>query len=116
MRRLNSYPVRPLTPDERALVAEWFASAGDVVSAYVSNRRGDDPAIYHRVVISTLPDGSPSHLIQALLGRDLWLMFSLGPRTKIQRFRTLGAALNSIRSVLVNAERAGSGRRQAALK
>jgi hypothetical protein len=108
MRRLNSYPVRPLTPDERALVAEWFAAAGDVVSAYVSNRRSDDPAIYHRVVISTRPDGTPSHLVQALLGRDVWLMFSLGVRTRIQRFRTLGAALNSIRSVLTNVERAGA--------
>ena len=108
MRRLNRYPVRPLTPGERALVAEWFASAGDVVSAYVSNRRSDDPEIYHRVVISTRPDGSPSHLIQALLGRDVWLMFSLGVRTRIRRFRNLGAALNSIRSVLVNVGRVGT--------
>jgi hypothetical protein len=100
MRRITNYPVRPLTPDERALVAEWFASAGDISSAYVSNRRSDAPEIYHRVVITMTPDGPPTHLLQALLGRDRWIMFSAGERTRIRRFRSLAAALNSIRPIL----------------
>jgi len=100
MQRIKSYPVRPLTPDERALVAEWFASAGDVPSAYVSNRQSDDPEIYHRVVVTITPGGPPTHLVQALRGRDIWIMFTSGERTRLRRFRSLAAALNSIRPVL----------------
>ena len=49
---IRHLPARLLTPDERALVAEWIAGAGDIPEAYVSNRRVDDPALYHRIVSS----------------------------------------------------------------
>jgi hypothetical protein len=96
-------PARLLAPDERTLVAEWLAGAGDIAEAYVSNRRGDDPALYNRIVIVVKPDDRPAHLIHAPSGRNIWIVISLGRRTKIQRFRTLRAALNSVRSVLVEA-------------
>jgi hypothetical protein len=34
------------------------------------------------------------------MGRKIWMVFSAGRRTRIQRFQTLRAALNSIRPVL----------------
>ena len=98
---IRDFPARLLTPDERALAAEWIAGAGDIAEAYVSNRRADDPALFHRIVIVTKADDGPSHLVQASSGRNIWIVFSLGRRTKVRRFRTLGAALNSIRPVLV---------------
>jgi hypothetical protein len=97
------FPARPLTPDERALVAEWLALAGDVAATYVSSRRGDHPAHYRRIVVVTKPDGGPSHLIHAASGRDIWIVFTLNQRPRIQRFATLQAALNAVRPVLRDA-------------
>lgn len=98
---IRDLPARLLAPDERALVAEWLSGAGDITEAYVSDRRGDDPALSHRTVIVTNPEAGPTHLVHPPLGRDIWIVLTLGRRTKIRRFRTLRAALNSVRSVLV---------------
>jgi hypothetical protein len=101
---LRHFPARPLTLTERGLVAQWLAGAGDVASAYISNRRTDDPDLHHRVVVFTKVDDGPTHIVHAPSGRDVWIVLTLGQRTKVQRYRTLRAALNSIRSVLVGAE------------
>ena len=98
---IRHLPARLLTLAERALVAEWIARAGDITEAYVSSRRGDDPALYNRIVIVTNPEAGPTHLVHAPSRRDIWIVLSLGRRTKVQRFRTLRAALNSVRPVLV---------------
>ena len=94
------FPARPLTPDESKLVAEWLAAAGDVAFAYVSSRRGDDPALLHRIVIGVGPTDYPSHMVQATVASDIWMVFALGRRTKIERYGSLRDALNSIRPVL----------------
>jgi len=94
------FPARPLTPIERALVNEWIAGAGDITLAYVSTRGGDDPALRDRIIVMTDPEKGPSHLIHAPMGRNIWMVFSAGRRTRIQRFQTLRAALNSVRPVL----------------
>ena len=101
---IRDLPARLLTPEERALVAEWFAAAGDIAEAYVSNRHGDDPALYRRIVIITKLDDGPSHLVHAPPGRDIWIVFTLAHRTKVRRVQTLRAALNFIRPVLVEGE------------
>ena len=93
-------PARLLTPDERALVAEWFETTGDVASAHVSSRRSDDPDFLHRVLVATGPDEKPSHIVYAPAGRDIWIVVSSGIRTKVKRFSTLRDALNCIRPVL----------------
>ena len=98
---IRDFPARLLTPEERALVAEWIAGAGDIAEAYVSNRRADDPALHHRIVIVTKAGDGPSHLVHASSGRNIWIVFLLGRRTRVQRFRTLRAALNSVRPVLL---------------
>ena len=97
---IRDFPARLLTPDERALVAEWIACAGDIAEAYVSNRRVDDPALYHRIVIVTNPEAGRRPCPRANPVGNLDRLF-IGPRTKVQRFRTLRAALNSVRPVLV---------------
>src|SRR4051812_28454660 len=98
---IRHLPARLLAPAERALVAEWLAGTGDIAEAYVSDRRGDDPVLYHRIVIVTKTDGGPAYLVHAPPGRNIWIVLTLGGRTKVQRFRTLSSALNFVRPVLV---------------
>ena len=100
--KLRRFPARPLTPDERASVAEWIAAAGDVALTYVSSRESDDPALRHRIVVIFNVNERPSHFVHAPPNRDIWIVISPGRRTKIRRFRALRDALNSIRPVLVD--------------
>jgi hypothetical protein len=94
-------PPRVLGPNERALVAEWLAAAGNIANAYISGRRSDDPALHQRVVIVSGPDERPSHLVHAPSGVRSWVLISLGPPQSFEQFDTLQAALNSIQRVLV---------------
>jgi hypothetical protein len=101
---IRHLPARLLKPEERALVSEWFAAAADIALAYVSSRLGDDPTLLHRIIVITKAQDGPSHIVHAPSGRDLWIVFAAGRRTRVRRFRTLRAALNFIRPVLVEAE------------
>jgi hypothetical protein len=96
---LRTFPPRPLNPAERALVTTWLAATCDVASAYVSERRSDDPSIYHRVVVTVGPERAPSHLIHAPIGLSCWLVSKVGRGVGVRRYDTLRAALNSIRPV-----------------
>jgi hypothetical protein len=106
---LRTFPPRPLNPDERALVDMWLSVACDVASAYVSERRSDDPVLYRRVVITVGPDPGPTYLVHAPIGISCWLVSSVGRGCDVQRFDSLRAALNSIRPVF---ELTGSGAAQ----
>lgn len=97
---LETLPARPLRPDERELLAEWLAAAGDVASAYVSDRRTDDPALYHRIVVTVEGNGVPTYLIHTSAGARLWIVMRIGSVPEIGRFPSLQSALNSIRPVL----------------
>jgi hypothetical protein len=109
---IRHFPARPLTPDERALLTEWLAMAGDIASAYVIQRRHDDPDLMHRIIIVVSANDTPSYTVHAVPGRDIWIMSNLGQRTRIRRFRTLRAALNSIRPVLEEAGHVGVRRKE----
>ena len=98
---LRTFPPRPLNPDERALVATWLAATCDVASAYVSERRSDDPAIYRRVVVTLGPDRAPSYLVHAPVGLTCWLVSRVGRGGDVQRHDTLRSALNAIRPVFI---------------
>lgn len=98
------FPPRLLTLSERALVAQWVADAGDIAEAYVSSRRSDDAAFYHKIVIVINPADGPAHLVHAPSGQDTWIVFSCGRRMGIEYFGTLRSALNSVRPVLVETE------------
>ena len=93
-------PPRPLTPAERRILDEWLAAAGDVASAYVSQRESDDPALYRRIVVIMNPQDGPAHTVHAPAAHDIWVVFSPRQRQKIRRFGQLQAALNFIRPVL----------------
>jgi len=94
------FPPRMLSPTEQVLVQEWRRLAGDVPSAYVSERRSDDPAFFGRVVIATGPDTKPTHTIHVPAGSALWLVTSMDQSNEVQQFGTLRDALNSVRPVL----------------
>ena len=96
---LRTFPPRPLNPAERALVSTWLAATCNVASAYVSERRSDDPAFYHRIVIAIGPDPAPTYLVHAPTGLSCWLVSGMGHGSQVQRFDSLRAALNSIRPV-----------------
>jgi hypothetical protein len=97
---LLAFPPRPLDEKEQALVDEWLALSGDVLMAYVSQRRSDDPRLYRRVVIAGGPTPRPSHIVHAPSGAAGWLVTTVGPPVAVQVFDTLRDALNSVRQVL----------------
>jgi hypothetical protein len=91
---------RPLRPEERDLLAAWLAAAGDVSSAYFSNRRNDNSAMYRRIVITVEGDGEPTFLIDTPTGAKLWIVLQCRPEPKACQFRSLREALNFVRPVL----------------
>jgi hypothetical protein len=97
---LQTFPARPLRPHERELVAEWLAVAGDVSSAFVSERRTDDPAIYRRIAISVDGNSAFTHLIHTPLHNDVWVVLDVRFKPEVHRFESLWEALNFIRPVI----------------
>ncbi len=98
--RISGIRTREREPQERQLVDEWLALAGDVPGAYVSGRKSDDPALYRRIVTSMGADDLPTHLIRASAGLRLWLKMTVAREMRLEMYATLAAALNSIRRVL----------------
>ena len=96
---LLALPPRPLRPDERTLLGEWLAAAGDIASAFFSERRADDPALYRRIVIYEDENAGPSYLVHAPLSVDTWVAMTVGNAAEARSFATLREALNSIRPV-----------------
>jgi len=96
---LQTFPARPLRPDERELMAEWLAAAGDVSSAFVSERRTDDPAIYRRIAISVDGNDAFTHLIHTPLHNDVWVVLDVRYKPEFHQFDSLREALNFVRPV-----------------
>jgi hypothetical protein len=97
---LHTFPARPLSADERELVAEWLAAASDVSSAFVSERRTDDPAIHRRIAISVEGNGAFTHFIHTPVHNDVWIVLNVHYRPEVHQFGSLLEALNFIRPVL----------------
>lgn len=99
-----TFPPRPVSQWERALVTEWYAATQregiDVTRAFVSERRGDDPKIAGRIVVVIRPSKEPTHLVYSPAQAAFWVVATGNDWKQLQRFRTLRAALNSIRPVL----------------
>jgi hypothetical protein len=99
-----TFPPRPVTQWERALLAEWLTAAQreghDVHRAFVSERRGDDPKLVGRIVVVLRSSKSPAFLVYSPTESTFWVVTAAPNWDEVQRFRTLGAALNSIRPVL----------------
>jgi hypothetical protein len=97
---LHTFPARPLRAEERELVAEWLAAASDVSSAFVSERRTDDPAIHSRIAISVERNGAFTHFIHTPVHNDVWIVLNVHYRPEVHQFDSLLEALNFIRPVL----------------
>jgi RimJ/RimL family protein N-acetyltransferase len=99
-----TFPPRPISQWERALLAEWFAATQQddlgIARAYVSERRGDDPMIVGRIAIVVRPIKVPSHLIYSPAESTFWALSSAPAWGDLKRFRTLRAALNAVRPAL----------------
>lgn len=99
-----TFPPRPISQWERALLAEWFAATQrdglDVARAFVSERRGDDPKIVGKIIIVMRGGREPAHLVYSPGETAFWVVTSAPVWNRVQRYRTLRAALNSIRPVL----------------
>jgi len=96
------FPPRPLTDGERAILLGWSMAAKDF-SAFVSERRSDDPAVYRRIVISRRSGNRRLYLIHSHQNSDHWIMVSAADQEDIGHFPTLRAALNYISPVTVSA-------------
>lgn len=85
-------------------MAEWFVvtqrEGAGITRAFVSERRGDDPKIVGRIVIIARPSKEPTHLVYSPAELAFWVVTVAPDWNEPQRFRTLRAALNSIRPVL----------------
>ncbi len=91
-----TFPPRPLTEGEREALRAWATDAEDV-SAFVSERRSDEPTIYRRIVISRKSTGQRLYFIRPPQGNDPWIVLSATEGEDIARCPTLRAALNFVR-------------------
>ena len=73
-----TFPPRPVSQWERALVAEWFVvtqrEGAGITRAFVSERRGDDPKIVGRIVIIARPSKEPTHLVDSPAELAFWVV------------------------------------------
>ncbi|HUB12064.1 MAG TPA: hypothetical protein VMB34_08910 [Acetobacteraceae bacterium] len=95
---LCSFPPRPVTDGERQLLLDWAEASNDL-SAFVSERRSDDPGIYRRIVILRRATRQRLYLIHCPLGSNWWMVTSAVERESVGYFPTLRAALNFVRPV-----------------
>jgi len=100
---LEGSPPRPLTDEERLIVRAW-AEASSVHSAFVSERRTDDPAIYRRIVVLRRVTKRQLYLVHCPQGSNCWIVLSAVERENLGYFPTLRDALNFIRPVSIPAQ------------
>jgi hypothetical protein len=95
---LRTFPPRPLTEDERHVLLDWIKAAKGF-SAFVSERRSDDPEIYRRIVVSRRATKQHLYLIHSPTDSARWIVFSAAKGEYVERFPTLRTALNYIEPV-----------------
>ncbi len=98
-----TFPPRPVSDWERSVMTEWFAATQrdglGIARAFISERRGDDPMLVGRIAIVERPAKVPTHVVYSPAGSTFWVVASTRLLGDLQRFRSLRAALNSIRAV-----------------
>jgi hypothetical protein len=97
---LLTFPPRPLTDWERETLRGW-AEAVDGYTAFVAERRSDDPAIYRRIVIARRRTKQHAYTVHAPQGMDVWVVVSTTEGEDIGTFPTLRAALEFVRPLSV---------------
>jgi hypothetical protein len=96
---LLTFPPRALTDWERETLRGW-AEAVYGFTAFVAERRSDDPAIYRRIVI-TRRTKQHAYTIYTPQGMDVWIVVSASEGEDIDSFPTLRAALEFVQPVSV---------------
>ena len=96
----SASPPRTMSDEEWELLRVWVASAADGVSAYVIQRRSDDPAMVGRIVVTKGDTRKPLYSFHRPVGLGWWIVTSLVETGEIGSFSTLRDALNFIRPVL----------------
>ncbi len=92
---LGASPPRPLTDDERQFLHAWIAGT-EVLSAFLSERQTDDPAIFGQIVVFRRATKRHLYLIHCPQGANCWIVLSAVERENLGYFSTLRAALNYI--------------------
>lgn len=93
-----TFPPRSLGDGEREIVREWLAGTHDIATAYISERRGDDPAHFRKIVIVEAGSRSPSYLVHSPNGTDVWIVAPQDDHGAAHHFPHLRAALAAIRT------------------
>jgi hypothetical protein len=96
---LLTFPPRPLTDWEQETLRGWV-EAIDGFTAFVAERRSDDPAIYRRIVITRRRTRQHAYTIHAPQGMDVWIVVSATESEDIGSFPTLRAALEFVQPCL----------------
>ena len=93
-----SFPPRPVTDGERQLLLDWI-EASDDLTAFVSERRTDDPGIYRHLVVLRRINRQRLYLIHCPQRSNWWTVLSAAERENVGYFPTLRAALHFIHPV-----------------
>jgi len=93
---ISSFPPRPVTDGERQVLLDWLSITDDV-SAFVSERRSDDPGIFRRIVVLRRATRKAMYLIHCPQNSNWWVLTSAIERENVGYFPTLRAALQFIR-------------------
>lgn len=89
---LLTFPARAISPTEREILRQSLACADDISTAYTTERRSDDPALYRRIVVVRKPRGHPTYLIHQPAELLIGVKTVVGPKGQIVTFDTLRAA------------------------
>jgi hypothetical protein len=92
-----TFPPRSLADGEREMVRHWFAGTSDLATAYVSERRGDDPTHFRKIVIIEAGSRQPAWLVHCPNGTEVWLVTPQREGMGARYYTSLRAALESIR-------------------
>jgi hypothetical protein len=93
-------PPLTLSDEQGRLLRVWVTAASDGVTAFVSQRSPDDPAIFGRIVVLKRGTPKPLYSVYRPVNLDLWIVSSLVEMGEVGLFPSLHAALNFIRAVL----------------
>ena len=93
-------PPRTLSDEEREILRLWVTSAADGVTAYVHQRRRDEPNMMGRIVVMKRDTRKPLYSVYCPDGLGLWIVTSMVEASEIGSFPCLRDALNVIRPVL----------------
>ena len=96
----STFPARALTEDEHCVLLDWVKAAKEF-SAFVSERRTDDPAIHRRIVVYRRTTRQQVYLIHSPINAAGWVIVSASTGEDVQRFPALHTALNYVEPVKI---------------